>query len=373
MIKIICKIFTIVLMFLVTINLMPLSKAETMMASNCDSAILMESMTGEVVFEKNSHYKRAPASMTKVMSLKIIFDNYKDGRFTMDDLVTTSEYASSMGGSQIFLAVGEQMKVKDLIKSIVIASANDACVAMAEFIGGTETSFVEMMNKEAEKMGLKDTHFVNATGLPAENHYTTAYDMAVMSKYLINEHGNEILPISSRYDDYVREGTEKQFWLVNTNKLIKFVEGVDGLKTGWTEKAGYCLTATMYKNNIRFIAVGMGCLTSKQRNSDIVDMLNYGITKYELVPIYKKGDVILEKQDILSTPNKFHLVVPQNVNILKKKNDELGKVTSNIENDVLKIYLDGNLYQEVILEVAEKIEKASFWDIFWDVIKQMFG
>lgn len=373
MTKIIFKIYIILGLFWIATIVSPSIEAKTFLASNSDSAILLESTTGEVIFQKNSDYKRAPASMTKVMSLKIIFDHYKEGRFTMDDMVTTSEYASSMGGSQIFLSVGEQMCVADLIKSIIIASANDACVAMAEFIGGSEASFVEMMNEEVNSMGLKNTHFANATGLPTENHYTTAYDMAIMSQNLLNDHGNEILPISSRYDDYVREGTEKQFWLVNTNKLVRFVEGIDGLKTGWTESAGYCLTATMKKNNIRFIAVAMGCLTPKQRNKDIVDMLNYGVANYELVSIYKKGDVILEKEDILQKPNKYHLVVSQDINILKKKNTEIGKITTKVEDQSLKIFLNDELYQEVLLEVSEKMEKASFLDIFLDIIKKMFG
>lgn len=371
--KIIKKLICLNIVFILTISFNQLTKAETILTPNSKSAILMEASTGTIVYQQNVEEKRAPASMTKIMSLKLIFDSYKEGRFTMDDIVTTSEYAASMGGSQIFLSVGEQMKISDLVKSIIIASANDACVAMAEYISGSEKAFVEMMNQEAEKMGLKNTHFENATGLPIDNHYTTAHDMAIMAKYLINDHGDEVLPISSRYDDYVRQGTEKQFWLVNTNKLVKFIPGIDGLKTGWTAEAGYCLTATMNKNNIRFIAVAMGSETAKKRNVDIVNMLNYGVSNYELVSLYKKGDIVAEKEDILSTPHQYHLVVNENVNILKGKNEQLGEITTKIEEDTLKIYLNGTLYDEVALVTKEKITKASFLDIFLDILKQMFG
>ncbi len=349
------------------------TKAADILASNTPYAVVMESVTGEVVFDKNSHERRFPASMTKVMSLKIIFDKYVLGQFKMDDLVTTSEYASSMGGSQIFLSVNEQMKVEDLIKSIIIASANDACVAMAEFISGSEAAFVELMNEEARRLGLQNTHFANATGLPVANHYTSAYDMALMSRTLINTHGDLVLPISSKYDDYVREGTEKQFWLVNTNKLVKFVDGIDGLKTGWTSEAGYCLAATMKKDNIRFIAVAMGCSSPKSRNSDIVEMLNYGVNNYELVNIYQKGDIIEEKEDILLSPHKYHLVVNEDIGYLKKKNEPNKIVKTLINDKKLDIYLDNELYYETELVEQEQLNKANFLDILIELLKQVLG
>lgn len=347
--------------------------AEVELVLNSKSAILIEPTTESIVYTKNAHEKRSPASMTKIMSLKIIFDCYKDGKFKMEDLVTTSEYASSMGGSQIFLSVGEQMIVEDLIKSIIIASANDACVAMAEFTYGSEEAFVEQMNKEAKNLGLTNTNFVNCTGLPTNNHYTTAHDMALIACSLLNNHADEVLPISSRYDDYIREGTEKQFWLVNTNKLVRFVEGIDGLKTGWTVEAGYCLTATMCKNDIRFVAVAMGAETPQKRNSDIVNMLQYGVSNYEIVSLYNKDDSVKEVEDILSRPNKYHLVVPKDINILKRKGVDLGEVSTKINKNELEIYIDDKFFQSVKLEIKEVLSKANFLEIFLEIIGQMFG
>ena len=211
------------------------------------SAILMEASTGTILYSKEPDLRRPPASMTKIMTLKLILDAVESKRIDLEEMVTTSEYASKQIGTRIFLSVNEQMKVKDLKKSIAIASANDASVALAERISGSEENFVAMMNKEASRLGLKNTNFVNCTGLPAHNHYSSSRDMAIMARELILKHEN-ILEITKIYEDYVREDTpEKRFWLVNTNKLVRFVPGVDGLKTGWTEEAGYCLTATMKK------------------------------------------------------------------------------------------------------------------------------
>jgi D-alanyl-D-alanine carboxypeptidase (penicillin-binding protein 5/6) len=350
-----------------------LVKANIGLANNSKSACLLEPSTLDVLYEKNSDSKLFPASMTKIMSIKIILDHYTKGSFTMDDMVTTSDYASSMGGSQIFLSIGEKMSVGDLLKSVIIASANDACVALSEFVAGSEESFVELMNKEVEKMGLTNTHFANCTGLPIDNHYTSSYDMAVIASHLLNNYGDIVLPISSKYEDFVREGTEKQFWLVNTNKLIRYMDGIDGLKTGWTEKAGYCLTATMKKNGMRLIAVSMGCESPKKRNSDIVELLNYGMSNYELVTLFKKGDVVKELENINTTPNIYHLILDKDVNLLKKKNVGLGNITSEVVDQKFRIYLDNELYKEVDLIVSEKLMKSSFLEIFFNLIKQMFG
>lgn len=358
---------------LIFVNNNTIVKASVTLASNSASACLLEPTTLEVLYEKEAHIRRFPASMTKVMSIKIILDHYKKGSFKMTDMVRASEYASHMGGSQIFLSVNEQMSVNDLLKSVIIASANDACVALAEYVSGSEASFVELMNKEVINMGLKNTHFENATGLPVDNHYTSAYDMAVMSSYLLNEHGDVVLPISSRYEDFVREGTEKQFWLVNTNKLIRYVEGIDGLKTGWTDKAGYCLTATMKKDDMRLIAVSMGCESPKKRNSDIVELLNYGMSNYEIVNLFKKGEVVKELESINKTPNIYHLVVNGDVNVVKKKNAPSKNVTTEIKDDKMLVYLDNELYQKVELVIKEPLEKASFLEIFFNLIKQLFG
>jgi D-alanyl-D-alanine carboxypeptidase. len=206
---------------------------------NAKSAILMDSDTGTVLYEKNIHERLAPASVTKIMTLYLIMEAIDSGKIKLDDMVRVSEYASSMGGSQVYLAPGEEMSVEDLIKAITIASANDAAVALAEYIAGSEQLFVEMMNDAVSKWGLKDTHFVNVTGLPTDNHYTSVYDTAIISMKLINEHPS-ILKYTSIWMDTLREG---KFGLANTNKLIR-TYGADGLKTGSTEEAKYCLSAT---------------------------------------------------------------------------------------------------------------------------------
>ena len=366
------KIISILIIVLIVFTCDLQINADSNLVKNSKSAILMESLTGEVVFGKDEHTRRSPASMTKIMSLKVIFDSYSQGLFKMDDIITTSEYASSMGGSQIFLSVGEQMKASDLIKSIAIASANDACVAMAEHLYGSEEVFVDKMNEEAKILGLKNTNFENATGLPIDNHYTSAYDICLIARELINKYGELILPITSRYDDYVREGTEKQFWLVNTNKLVKYIEGIDGLKTGWTNEAGYCLTATMHKDNIRFIAVAMGAESAQKRNNDVVNMLKYGVSNYELVTVVKKGEIVKTIEDIKTMPNVYHLVSKEGVSILKKKNEQTGEVKKEIVDKKLKVFVDNELYQVVELDTMEEIEKASFLDILLKVLKQLF-
>ena len=204
---------------------------------NAKSAILIEASTGEVLYEVNAHEKLAPASMTKMMSLLLIMESIDAGVINLDDMITISSNASAMGGSQILLETGETMSVDDLLKGIAVASGNDAVVALAEAIGGTEENFVDMMNKIANDLGLQDTNFKNCHGLDEENHYSSAYDMALIAKELVKH--QKILDYSSIYETYLRKGTDKEIWLVNTNKLVRFKSGVDGLKTGYTANSGY--------------------------------------------------------------------------------------------------------------------------------------
>ena len=229
---------------------------ELNLAENAKSAILIEASTGEVLYSKNPDQKLAPASMTKIMSLILIMENIENGNLKWNDIVVVSKNAASMGGSQIFLEQNEMMSVEDLVKGICVASGNDATVAMAEKIAGTEAAFVKLMNDKANKLGLKNTHFVNATGLDAEGHYSSARDMSIMARELVKH--QKILEFSSIYEDYLRKNTSNSFWLVNTNKLVKFYSYIDGLKTGYTGDAGYCLTATGKKRDLRLISVVMG-------------------------------------------------------------------------------------------------------------------
>ena len=258
-------LFFLILLIISTIRINV--KADTL-AENAKSAILIEASTGEVIFKKNETEKRAPASMTKMMSLLLIMEEIEKGNLKWDEKIKISETAASMGGSQIYLETNEIMSVFDLVKGISMASANDAVVALAERISGSEEEFVKLMNKRSKELELKNTNFKNSTGLDEEGHYSSAEDMAKIARELVKH--KKILEFSSTYEDYLRQNTNNKFWLVNTNKLVKTYAGMDGLKTGFTESAMYCLTATALRNDERLIGVLMGEESSKVRNSEMV-------------------------------------------------------------------------------------------------------
>lgn len=349
------------------------------------SAILMEASTGTILYSKEPDLRRSPASMTKIMTLKLILDAVESKRIDLEEMVTTSEYASKQIGTRIFLSVNEQMKVKDLIKSIAIASANDASVALAERISGSEENFVAMMNKEASRLGLKNTNFVNCTGLPAHNHYSSSRDMAIMARELILKHEN-ILEITKIYEDYVREDTpEKRFWLVNTNKLVRFVPGVDGLKTGWTEEAGYCLTATMKKNGMRVISVLMGEPTTSIRSNETMAMLNYAFSNFETKVLIPKGTVVDSITDITITPYHQDIVTSCDINVVIPKGENLKefRYETKIDYDRIKnfynrnigtldVYYDNELYAKIELNLEKPIQKTSFLDLLFLIFQEIF-
>lgn len=245
----------------------------------CASAILMDADSGKVLFEKNADEKRFPASVTKVMTLLLVFEALDSGKLKLDDTVMASEYASSMGGSQIFLSPGESMLAEDMIKSVVIASANDAATALAEHIAGSEDSFVSKMNGRARELGMSNTNFENVSGLDdtVENHKTTARDIAIMSRELITKHP-KVLEYSGIWMDTVRDGA---FGLTNTNRLIRFYNGATGLKTGSTAKAGFCISATAKRGETSLIAVIMGAPSRDARNADAKKLLDFGFANYE--------------------------------------------------------------------------------------------
>ena len=354
------------------------------LTSDAKSAVLIEPTTMEVIYERNPHSQLAPASMTKIMTMLLVMEAIENGVLSLDQMLTASEYATTMGGTQIYLEVGEQMSVNDLLKSVAIGSANDAAVVLAEGISGSCENFVKLMNDRAKELGLEHTNFKNPNGLPEEGHYTCAMDMAVMSAHLVNYH-SEILKYTSTYEDYVREDTEKRFWLVNKNKLIRFVEGVDGLKTGWTNDAGYCLTATIKKDNMRFIAVCMGNSSPDIRNKEIMQMLNYGISNYEVVSLYKEGDIIKTYQNVDLLPRTYHITISEDVNILKKKGEDLKDITleesinyqnidgvNNKDIGEIKIYYDGKLFKTIDLALLEDVKKASYFEVFLEVLREVF-
>ena len=310
-------------------------KAETVdLAPNATSAIIIEASTGIVIYNKNEHEKLAPASMTKMMGLLLIMEQIEKGNLKWDEKITASANASSMGGSQIFLETGEQMTVEELVKGISIASGNDAMVAMAERIAGTEEAFVELMNKKASELGLKNTNFKNCTGLDAENHYSSANDMALIAKELVKH--DKILEFSGTYEDYIRQGTDKSFWLVNTNKLVRFYQGVDGLKTGYTTTAGYCLTATAKKDGMRIITVVMNEPDSATRNSETTAMLDYGFNMYGMEQLLNKDNVLGKIKVDLGEKEYVEVVPKEEVNILNNKNSDKRNVTYKVELNNIK-------------------------------------
>lgn len=304
------------------------------LAPNSKSAIMIEASTGKVIYEKNVDEQLSMASMTKMMTLLLIMENIENGNLKWDEMITTSEHAASMGGSQIFLEVGEQMTVEDLVKGICIASGNDAAVAMAERIGGTEDNFVKMMNDKAKELGLKNTNFINACGLDANNHYSSARDMALVAKELVKH--DKILEFSGTYEDYLRKNTDNSFWLVNTNKLVRYYQGVDGLKTGYTSDAGYCITTTAKRNNLRLITVVMGEPTSAIRNSETTTMLDYGFNTYEIDEFLSKDTVLSKEKVLLGEENTVEVLPKEDINILNTKIGTKRNITYELNLDSIK-------------------------------------
>ena len=345
------------------------------LAEEAKSAILIEQDTGTILFDKDPHEKLPPASMTKVMTLLLIMEAIDDGSLSLDEKIRVSENASSMGGSQIFLEAGEEMMVGDLLKGIAIASANDASVALAERLSGSEEAFVKEMNEKAKELGLENTNFQNTTGLPAENHYSTAYDMAMMARELLKH--EEVTEYTSIYEDYLRKGTDKEFWLVNTNKLVRFYPGVDGLKTGYTSEAKYCLTATAKNNDMRVIAVVLGFDNSKTRNAAVSSMLDYSFNHFETKKLFDKGDVITDISMVKGDRKKTNIVTAQQISTLHAKGEDTENLTTEYElNEELTLPIKkgdqvGTLYvkngDELIMEapltVEQSIEKASFFTL----------
>lgn len=372
-----------VFLILVSLFIIPV-KAEEQMASNAKSAILIEASTGTILFEKNSNEKFAPASMTKMMSLLIIMENIDNGNLKMDEIVKASKHASSMGGSQIYLEENEEMKVEDMLKGITIGSANDATVALAERIAGTEDKFVEMMNAKVKELGLKNTNFKNSTGLDEANHYSSSYDMAIIAKELVKH--KKILDFSSIYETYLRTDSDSKFWLVNTNKLVRFYKGVDGLKTGYTEEAGYCLTATINKDNMRLIAVVMGEPTSTIRNSEVSALLDYGYNLYQKHTYITKEEIIDNVKVDKGKKDKANIVVMDDVVRINKKGYKVGEVSYELNLNKLKapinkgekvgtliIKEDGKKVSIADVTVEENIEKANYFVLYLRYIKEILS
>ena len=350
--------------------IMPVRADELKLAENAKAAILIEASTGEVLFEKNADEKLVPASMTKMMSMLLIIENIEKGVLKWNQEITVSENAASMGGSQILLEAGEKMTVEDLFKGVAIASGNDAVVALGEAIAGTEEGFVDMMNDRAKELGLKNTNFKTPHGLDEANHYSSARDMSAIARELVKH--EKVLEFTSVYEDYLREDTDRKIWLVNTNKLVRFYDGVDGLKTGYTESAGYCLTATAKKDGMRIIAVVMGEPDSKTRNQEVSEMLDYSFAQYQLETLLTDSSS-LGKYEVTKAKQKYTEIVPkEDVTVLRKKGDKIGNATYEVKlNDLkapiekgdvigkLTIKENGKSIRTIDLTTKEDIKKAN--------------
>lgn len=370
-----------ILLFLI---LIPISiRAETSkLAENSKSVIMIEATTGEVIFKKNENKILPPASMTKIMTMLLVVEAIEDGQVKWDEMVNITEEAANMGGSQILLETGESMSVEDLFKGVAIASGNDAAVALAILVGGTVDNFVDMMNKRAEELGLKNTKFKNPHGLDDPNHYSTAKDMSIMSKELVKH--KKVLEFTKIYDTYLREGKPTKIWLVNTNKLVKFYDGVDGLKTGYTKQAGYCLTSTAKKNNMRLITVVMGTESTSIRNKETTDLLNYGFSQYK-IDTYLSQNKKIGKINIINGKQDHSNLVPLNdISFLENKTNNTNKKLKykikikSIKAPVkpgdkvghIEIFEDGKVIRKEYITVDKENKKANIIELYLKNIKK---
>ena len=353
--------------------------------SGAVSGVLMEANSGKIIFSKEADKEVAVASMTKMVAQILILDAIRNEKIYWDDIVTVSKTASDMGGSQIYLSVGEKISIRDLFKGISMASANDATVQMAEVLAGSEASFVRQMNKKVKELGLKHTVFKNCTGLDEEGHYSSAYDMAIIARELVVNYP-EILDYSSVYEDYLREDTENKFWLVNTNKLVRFYDGADGLKTGHTDAAKYCLAATAKKNNLRFIAIVLGEENSNIRNQEAMSLLDYGFQNYQMNLIKTKDEILKTIPLDKATKIKVDIIPIQDIGILSKKTEAEKKYTYDVKIDAISLPIkkgdvvgkvivkDGNKkVQTVGLTVSENIDSLSYFELFFKGITDLIS
>lgn len=360
------------ILFFIGFFLFTLKVSAVDLTTNAKSAILIEPTTNSILYEFNIHERRPPASMTKLMTMLLIMEAIDDGRINLDDMVTISKNASSMGGSQVFLQENMQISVHQLLKGIAIASGNDAAVAMAEYISGTTEEFVNKMNEKAAELGLNDTHFVNVHGLDAENHYSSAYDMSQIARELLSH--PKILEYTSLYEDYLEKPDGTKTWLVNTNKLVRFYPGVDGLKTGFTNPAGYCLTATAIKNNIRFVTVVMGEDTPENRSADTTSLLNYAFSTYRINKILSKGEIIDSITVKKGKEKVANLVTLEDVNDLIKQNEKKEYSYKVTKFDLVAPIKKGDIAGELeIVDNNNQVIKKISLTIDKDVNKHSFG
>ncbi len=346
------------------------------------AAILVEPVSGNVIFEKNAHEKLAPASVTKIMTMLLTMEAIDSGKIKLSDKVTISENAKKMGGSSMILDTGEVRTVEELLKGIAIASGNDAAVAMSEYLAGSEESFVNLMNQRAASLEMKDTSFRNSTGLSAPGHQTSAYDIMIMSRELLKH--PTILKYSGTYMETITEGRKTPIGLVNHNKLVRFFKGCDGLKTGFTNEAKYCISATATRDGVRMLSVVMGSETFKVRNREASMLLNYGFSKYEAKKLISK-DAEVEKIVLGKKTDKYFIAKAAedlSVTFEKGKNVKITKkcMVDDIKKEIKKgdrvgyceVYIDGKPVGKVTLYSDRDIKKPGFWHKFKTNMSDLF-
>lgn len=381
--KRLASMFIAMLLAILPINLTfanNIDNANTPLEISSKSAILMDVSTGQILYEKNAHDKLPPASVTKVMTMLLICEALDSGKIKLDDKVQISENAASMGGSQIFLEPGETQDVNTLLKGIAVASANDGCVAMAEHIAGSVEGFVDMMNKKAQELGMKDTHFANTNGLPVENHYTSAHDIALMSRELL-KHDVIHKYLTTWMDKVVVGKKQSTIGLANTNKLIKHYNGATGVKTGFTQQAKYCLSAAAKRGETHLVAATLGAETSPIRFKDATALLDYGFANYESTKLCSKNDNITTLTLEKAEDNKIDLVAKEDLSVLIKKgsNKDFEKQVKIYKNPKLpikkgtvlgkvEICKDKKVVGQVDLVTTKDINKASYSQMLQRII-----
>ena len=349
-------------------------------------AVLIEADTGEVLFQQDCHEELPLASVTKVMTMLLVMEAVDEGKITLEDEVTISERAASMGGSQMYMEFGETHTVEELMRGVAMASANDGCVALAEYVAGSEEIFVERMNEKAKELGMRDSHFCNTNGLPVADHYSSAYDIALMSKELYQyEETHEWFTTWQSSITVGLPGKEKEFGLTNTNKLIKQYQGCNGIKTGFTTDAGYCLSASATREDTHLIAVALGCETSQIRNTEVSKLLDYGFANFETCVIAEKGQAIEEIRVENGQPQTLKAVTADRITCLTEKGGK-GDISSKTKIDekvhlplkkgdkvgVLNVYQGDEKIAEYPLVAEISVEKASFGELAKRLVKKIF-
>lgn len=375
-------VLMLIISFIFPFTVLAETNKDVNITKNAKSSVLIEATTGKVLYNKDANKVSSIASLTKMMGLIVIFEFMEKGGMTYDEIVTVSENAKNTGGSQIWLETGEKISVNDLLKGLVMASANDAAVALAERVSGTEEAFVEKMNQKVKDLGLKNTNFKNCTGFDEKDHYSTAYDMAIIAKELISH--EQIYTFSSVYEDYIRKNTANKTWIVNTNKLVRFYEGADGLKTGNTDDAGSCIAVTAKRNNLRFIAISLGYQDTTTRNAETMELLNYGYNQYKVNLLYEKGSIVGKTTLDRANEKEINLVAEQDVVILQKKTEEDKKYKTEIKlNNITypikkgtkigTVYIKDNnqVVNKVSLISEKEIKKINIIKLYFNNLKNI--